>query len=51
MEKKPQYKVIVSERARQMLAGHVLFMEQKNPFSQVLRGGFFRLLENFWKVV
>lgn len=31
MEKKPQYKVIVSERARQMLAGHVRFMAQKNP--------------------
>lgn len=31
MEKRPQYKVIVSERARQMLAGHVRFMAQKNP--------------------
>ncbi|WP_418790866.1 type II toxin-antitoxin system RelE/ParE family toxin [Phosphitispora sp. TUW77] len=31
MERKPQYKVIVSDRARQMLAGHVQFMAQKNP--------------------
>lgn len=31
MEKKPQYKVIVSERARQMLAGHVWFIAQKSP--------------------
>ena len=31
MEKKPQYKVIVSDRARQMLAGHVGFMAQKSP--------------------
>ena len=31
MEKKPQYKVIVSERARQMLAGHVRFLAQKSP--------------------
>lgn len=31
MEKKPQYKVIVSERARQMLAGHIWFLAQKNP--------------------
>lgn len=31
MEKKPQYKVIVSDRARQMLAGHVRFMVQKSP--------------------
>lgn len=31
MEKKPQYKVIVSDRARQMLAGHVRFLAQKNP--------------------
>ncbi len=33
MEKKPQYKVIVSDRARQMLAGHVLFLAQKSPFA------------------
>ena len=31
MEKRPQYKVIVSERARQMLAGHIRFMAQKSP--------------------
>ncbi len=31
MEKKPQYKVIVSDRARQMLADHVLFLTQKSP--------------------
>ncbi|MDD4565082.1 MAG: type II toxin-antitoxin system RelE/ParE family toxin [Eubacteriales bacterium] len=31
MEKKPQYKVIVSNRARQMLAGHVRFLAQKSP--------------------
>ncbi len=31
MEKKPQFKVIVSDRARQMLANHVLFMAQKSP--------------------
>ncbi|HAG08885.1 MAG TPA: plasmid stabilization protein [Desulfotomaculum sp.] len=31
MEKKPQYKLIVSDRARQMLAGHVRFLAQKSP--------------------
>lgn len=31
MEKKPQYKVIVSERARQMLVDHVWFIAQKSP--------------------
>jgi plasmid stabilization system protein ParE len=31
MEKEPQYKVIVSDRARQMLAGHVRFLAQKSP--------------------
>ncbi len=31
MEKIPQYKVIVSDRARQMLAGHVRFLAQKSP--------------------
>lgn len=31
MGKKPQYKVIVSDRARQMLAGHVWFLAQKSP--------------------
>ena len=31
MENKPQYKVIVSDRARQMLAGHVRFLAQKTP--------------------
>ncbi|QGG48028.1 type II toxin-antitoxin system RelE/ParE family toxin [Heliorestis convoluta] len=31
MEKKPQYKVIVSDRARQMLAGHIRFLALKSP--------------------
>ena len=31
MEKKIQYKVIVSDRARQMLAGHIHFSAQKSP--------------------
>ncbi|MHB8124931.1 MAG: type II toxin-antitoxin system RelE/ParE family toxin [Desulfitobacteriaceae bacterium] len=31
MEKNPQYKVIVSNRARQMLAGHVKFLAQQSP--------------------
>lgn len=31
MEKKPQYKVIVSGRARQMLSGHFRFLAHKNP--------------------
>ena len=31
MEKKPQYKVIVSDRARQMLAGHVRFLARTSP--------------------
>jgi len=31
MEKKPQYRVIISDRARQMLGGHVLFLAQKSP--------------------
>lgn len=31
MEKKPQSKVIVSDRARQMLAAHVRFLAQKSP--------------------
>jgi plasmid stabilization system protein ParE len=31
MEKKLQYKVIVSDRARLMLAGHVRFLAQKSP--------------------
>ena len=33
MEMRPQYKVIVSDRARQMLASHVLFLAQKSPVS------------------
>ena len=33
MEKQPRYKVIVSDRARQMLANHVRFMAQKSPFT------------------
>ncbi len=28
---KPQFSVIVSDRARQMLAGHIRFMLQKSP--------------------
>ena len=31
MEKKPPYKVIVSDRARHILAGHVRFLAQKSP--------------------
>lgn len=31
MENKSKYKVIVSDRARQMLAGHVQFLAQKSP--------------------
>ncbi|MEQ8176019.1 MAG: type II toxin-antitoxin system RelE/ParE family toxin [Syntrophomonadaceae bacterium] len=31
MEKTPEYKVIVSDRARQMLAEHVRFLAQKSP--------------------
>ena len=31
MEKEPRYKVIVSDRARQMLAGHIRFLAQKSP--------------------
>ena len=31
MEKMPQNKVIVSDRTRQMLTGHVRFLVQKNP--------------------
>ena len=31
MENKLPYKVIVSDRARQMLAGHVRFLAQKSP--------------------
>ena len=31
MVKKPHYKVIVSDRARQMLATHVRFLTQKDP--------------------
>lgn len=31
MEKKPQYKVIVSDRARQMLADNIRFLAQKSP--------------------
>lgn len=31
MEKKPQYRVIVSDRARQMLTGHLRFLAQKSP--------------------
>ena len=31
MEKKPRYRVVVSDRARQMLASHILFLVQKSP--------------------
>ncbi|MFF3926271.1 type II toxin-antitoxin system RelE/ParE family toxin [Paenibacillus lactis] len=31
MEKKPRYKVIISDRARQMLANHVRFLAEKSP--------------------
>lgn len=31
MEKKPRYKIIVSDRARQMLATHVRFLAEKSP--------------------
>lgn len=33
MEKKPQYKVLVSDRSRQMLAGHVRVLAQKSPIA------------------
>lgn len=33
MGNKPQYRVIVSDRARQMLASHVRFLAQKSPSS------------------
>jgi len=33
MEVNPEYKVIVSDRDRQILAGHVCFLAQKNPFA------------------
>jgi plasmid stabilization system protein ParE len=33
MGNKPQYRVIVSDRARQMLANHVRFLAQKSPSS------------------
>lgn len=31
MGNKPQYQVVVSDRARQMLAGHVRFLARKSP--------------------
>jgi hypothetical protein len=31
VENRHKYKVIVSDRARQMLAGHVRFLAQKSP--------------------
>lgn len=31
MENRPQYKVLVSDRAHQMLASHIRFLAQKNP--------------------
>ena len=33
MEKTPNYKVIVSERSRQMLGNHILFLAQRSPSS------------------
>lgn len=33
MEKNPKYKVIVSDRVRQMLAGHILFLSKKSPIA------------------
>lgn len=33
MEKKPQYKVIVSHRAQQMLAGHISFLTRTSTAS------------------
>lgn len=31
MEKMPRYKIVVSDRARQMLAAHVRFLAEKSP--------------------
>lgn len=31
MEKQPKYRILVSDRARQMLAAHVRFLAQKSP--------------------
>lgn len=31
MEEKPLYKIIVSDRARQMLASHISFLAQESP--------------------
>jgi len=31
MEKKPQYKVIISDRSRKLLANHIRFRAQKSP--------------------
>ena len=31
MEQTPHYKVIISDRARQMLGNHLLFLAQKSP--------------------
>jgi len=31
MEKKPQYKVVVADRARQMLTAHIRFLAKKSP--------------------
>lgn len=31
MEKTPRFKVLVSDRARQMLAGHIKFLAEKSP--------------------
>ena len=31
MGNKPQFQVVVSDRARQMLAGHIRFLAQKSP--------------------
>ncbi len=31
MKKKPHYKIIISDRSRKMLAGHIRFLAQKSP--------------------
>ncbi len=33
MEKKPQYRVVVSDRARHMLASHIRFLAQNSPLA------------------
>jgi len=50
MEKTPQFKIIVSNRFRQMLASHVRFLAQKNPSAarkvkNVLMGAIYSLYQ------